>query len=122
MKLIVDQLISIKLLLKFFSIGLDNCIENMASKTKYNVHNFEQSKKKKDHAKKINLKKEKLKTKIKPSFIKPVLSDADALAYLATLHRKYIIVSIDKASNNVFVCKKLCSSKILSEVGEHSNI
>ena len=64
MKLIVDQLISRKLLLKFFSIGLDNCIENMASKTKYNVHNFEQSKKK-DHAKKINLKKEKLKTKIK---------------------------------------------------------
>ena len=47
MKLIVDQLISIKLLLKFFSIGLDNCIENMASKTKYNAHNFEQSKKKK---------------------------------------------------------------------------
>lgn len=59
------------------------------------------SRKKKDHAKKINLKKEKLNQKTKQkSFTKPALSDADALAYLVTLHRKYIIVSIDKASNN----------------------
>ena len=48
----------------------------------------------------INPKIEKLKTKIKPSFTKPTLSDPDVLIYLATLHRKYVIALIDKASNN----------------------
>ena len=53
---------------------------------------------------KINLKIEKSKTKIKPSFTQPTRSDLDVLIYLATLHRKYVIVLIDKASNNfVFI-------------------
>ena len=38
---------------------------------------------------KINLKIEKLKIKIKPSFTKPILSDPDVLTYLETLHQKY---------------------------------
>ena len=75
--------------------GLDNYIENLASKTKCNVNNFHQWKK--VILEKINLKIEKLKTKIKPSFTKPILSDADVLAYLETLHRKYVLVPIDKA-------------------------
>ena len=66
---------------------------------------------------KINLKKDKLKTKIKPSFKKPLLPDPDVLAYLATLHGKYVIFPIDKASNNfAFVPKKFYISKILSEM------
>ena len=53
---------------------------------------------------KINLKIEKSKTKIKPSFTQPTCSDLDVLIYLATLHRKHVIVLIDKASNNfVFI-------------------
>ena len=88
---------------------------------------------------KINLKIEKLKIKIKPSFTKPILSDPDVLTYLetlhqkypdvltysATLHRKYVyaIVPIDKASNNfAFICKLFYISKILSKVGKYSNI
>ena len=50
---------------------------------------------------KINLKIEKLKTKIKPSYTKP----------------------IDKSSNNfAFICKKFFIPKILSEVGEYNII
>ena len=50
---------------------------------------------------KINLKIEKLKTKIKPSYTK----------------------SIDKASNNfAFICKKFFIPKIISEVGEYNII
>ena len=57
---------------------------------------------------KINLKTEELKTKIKPSFTKLILSDPDVLAYLATLSRKYVIVPIDEACNNfAFICKKI---------------
>ena len=99
--------------------GSDNCIENLASKTKYNVNNFDQWKKM--ILEKINLKIEKLKTKIKPSFTKPILSDPDVLTYSATLHRKYFFVPIGKASNN-FICKNFYISKILSEVGEYNNI
>ena len=69
---------------------------------------------------KINLKIEKLKTKIRQSFTKPILFDPDVLAYLGTLHRKYVIVLIDKVSNNfAFICKKFYISKILPEVGEY---
>ena len=62
--------------------------------------------------KKSNLKIERLKTKIQSCFTKPILSDPDVLAYLSTLHRKYVIVPIDKASNNfAFICKKFCICK-----------
>ena len=45
--------------------GLDNCIENLTTKTKYNVNNFDQWKK--IISKKMYLEIEKLETKIKPS-------------------------------------------------------
>ena len=66
---------------------------------------------------------EKLKAKIKRYFTKPILSDPDVLPYLGTLHRKYVIFPVDKASNNfAFICKKFYISKILSKVGEHNYI
>ena len=69
---------------------------------------------------KINLKIEQLKTKIKRSFVKPILSDPYILAYLGTLHPKYVIFPTEKASNDfAFICKKIYISKILSEVGEY---
>ena len=72
---------------------------------------------------KINLKIEKLKTKIKRSFTNHILSDPGVLAYIGTLHRKYVIVLIDKASNIFgFICKKFYISKIFSEVGEYNSI
>ena len=86
------------------------------------IHNFDQWKKM--ILEKINPKKiEKLKTKIKLSFTKPILSNPDVPAYLAKVHRKYVTVPIGKASNNfAFICKRFCVSKILSVVGEYNNI
>ena len=80
--------------------GLGNCIENLVRKTKYDVNNFYQWKKM--ILEKINLEIEKLKTKVKPSFTKTLLSDPNVLAYLETLHRKYVIIPRDK------VLKFLC--------------
>ena len=92
-----------------------------ASKTKYNVNNFDQEKNM--ISENINLKIEKLKTKIKLSFTTPILSDLDVLAYLGKCHWKYIILPIDKTSNNfAFISKMFFISKILSEVGEYINI
>ena len=100
--------------------GLENCIENLANKTKYDKKTFDQWKK--IILEKIFLKVEKLKSKMKFSFTKPALSDPNVLSYLQTLHRKYVIVPIDKASNNfAFICKHFYISKILSEVSENNN-
>ena len=51
---------------------------------------------------KINLKIEKLKTEVTPSFTKHLPSDPNVLAYSGTLHRKYVIVPIDKGSNDFY--------------------
>ena len=78
--------------------NLTNYIENLASITKYNVKKFGQQKKD-DLGKKINLKVENLKPKIKPFSKKSTLCDSDVLAYLATLHRNSVVIPIDKPSN-----------------------
>ena len=46
---------------------------------------------------KLYLKIERLRTEIKSFYTKPVLFDLDVL-YLATLHRKYVVSPIDKAT------------------------
>ena len=61
---------------------------------------------------------EKLKTKIKPSFTKPMLSDPNFQAYLETLHRNYVIALIDKPSDYfALICKWFYIFKVLSQVG-----
>ena len=64
-----------------------------------------------------------MKTKIKASFTKPVLSDPDVLAYLETRHQNYVIVPIDKARDGfAFIGKKFYISKNFSEAGDYNNI
>ena len=50
--------------------------------------------------------------------VKPVLRDPEVLNYLTDLHSKFVLVPIDKASNNIaIICKKFYIEKLLSEVG-----
>ena len=59
-----------------------------------------------------------LKAKKVPSTTKPVLKDEEAVAALSELHRKFVVVPIDKASNNVaIICKRFYVQKLLNEVG-----
>ena len=54
--------------------------------------------------------------------VKPVLRDPDVVSYLTDLHSKFVLVPIDKASNNIaIVCKKFYIEKLLSEVGLSGN-
>ena len=65
-------------------------------------------------AKRINT----LKSKITISATKPLLQDQDVSSALAELHSKFVIVPIDKASNNIaIVCKRFYIQKLLNEVG-----
>ena len=47
-----------------------------------------------------------------------ILNDNDVKAYLSEFHQKFVVVPVDKASNNFsFICKKFYVSKILNEIG-----
>ena len=59
-----------------------------------------------------------LKIRKKIQKTKPVLDDTIVKAYLEEFHKKYVVVPIDKASNNVaIICKKFYVSRLLEEVG-----
>ena len=63
-----------------------------------------------------------LRNKTKPQTTKPVLKDPTVKAYLDNLHKNFVIVPIDKASNNVaFVCKRFYITSILDELGIPGN-
>ena len=48
-----------------------------------------------------------LKQKINPQKTNPILKQPDVITYLEKLHKKYVLVPIDKAANNVaIICKK----------------
>ena len=66
----------------------------------------------------INNKINALKTSVNVKKTSPVLFDHSALEQLNKLQEKYVIVPIDKTSNNyAFVCKKFYIAKLLDEVG-----
>ena len=57
-----------------------------------------------------------------PSVTKPALEDDEVVAALADLHRRFVVVPIDKATNNVaLICKRYYIQKLLDEVGVPGN-
>ena len=59
-----------------------------------------------------------LKSKRVPSTTKPFLQDEEVQTALKDLHEKFVVVPIDKASNNVaIICKRFYIQKLLDEVG-----
>ena len=50
--------------------------------------------------------------------VKPILKDPDVIIYLENLHSHYVLVPIDKASNNVaIICKRFYIERIVQEIG-----
>ena len=59
-----------------------------------------------------------LKTKKIPQQTKPVLKDGDTLNYLTNVHAKFVLVPIDKASNNIaIICKRFYIERTIKELG-----
>ena len=49
----------------------------------------------------------KLEQKMQSKQTKPVLCDPDVISYLEALHKRFVVVTIEKAANNfVFIFKK----------------
>ena len=59
-----------------------------------------------------------LKSFVKPKAVKPVLKNDVSLSCLVKLQQQFVLVPIDKASNNIaFICKYFYIRRILDEVG-----
>ena len=96
--------------------SLDDCASKMAAKYKLDIKDFDNWKLKVKE--KVAGKIRKLKLCKKPQPTKPILKDEDALIYLKELQRKYVIVPIDKAANNIsIICKRFYVMRLLKEVG-----
>ena len=60
----------------------------------------------------------KSKQKVKPRDAKSAMNCPDAETYLKQEHRWFVVVTIDKVSNNIaFIYKKIYITKLLSELG-----
>ena len=78
----------------------------------------------------ISLVKEKVAEKIRrlkmsriPQQAKPILKDQNVIQYLQDLHKRYVIVPIDKAANNIsIICKRFYVLRLLKEVGAIGNV
>ena len=100
--------------------SLDECASKMAAKYSLEIEAFNswKSKVKEKVAEKIR----KLKLFKRPQPTKPILKDENALIYLKELQRKYVIVPIDKAANNIsLICKRFYVMRLLKEVGAIGN-
>ena len=63
-----------------------------------------------------------LQTTLKLQGTMPTLSDPEVKSYLEDMHRRFVIVPIDKAANNfVFIYKKFYVSRILAGLNGGSN-
>ena len=59
-----------------------------------------------------------LKQKIRPKKTNPILKQQTVTNYLKELHSKFVLVPIDKASNNIaIICKRFYVEEILKEIG-----
>jgi len=57
---------------------------------------------------KVDDKVRQLKSTIVPQQTKSVLQDDNVIRYLAEFHKKYVLVQIDKASNNIAIIRHIC--------------
>ena len=99
---------------------VNSCNENMATRNKIDIELFQNWKEK--MLAKVDKKFKKLKQKLKLRGAKSVLSDPDAKTYLEQLYRWFVVVTIDKVSNNnSFISKKSYITKLLFKVGFSSD-
>ena len=94
--------------------GIEHCMESWSNKIGLTLEVF------KDWKDKINLKIDEritsLAVRTRKNF--PVLEDRNAKKCLSKLQEKYVIVPIDKASNNVaFICKRFYANILCDELG-----
>ena len=109
------QPMNLKKCLEAVNFSIDDCIERLSKKTKLPPNSFHNWK---NHIiNKVKLKIDSLGYQ-QHNRSKQVLSQTEVLEELNNLQDQYVIVPIDKASNNfAFICKQFYISKIIDELG-----
>ena len=96
------------------SIGLEVCAKEMGD----GENGLDLSRWQNIIMEKVGSKIEHLKKKITPRQTNPVLKREDVQTYLKNLQKHFVLVPIDKASNNIaIICKRFYVEVILKEVG-----
>ena len=102
--------------LEELKIGIDECAEMIIKNIKCERNVLVPWKEK--ITKKAEEKIEDLKSKINVQHTNPTLKQNEVIMYLQELHKKFVIVPIDKAGNNIaIICKKIYVEKLLEEIG-----
>lgn len=95
---------------------IDKNIETLAEK--YNVNKTDFKAWRDKILSKVDTRINQVKRRRYPQPCKPALKDEEVLRELQLLHDKFVLVPIDKASNNIaIICKQFYVKKVLSEVG-----
>ena len=96
--------------------GLTECTDRMISSVK-NVQVDDMIPWQNVVLEKVDAKITSLKRKIMPQKTNPILKQPDIVQYLQNFHKKYVLVPIDKAANNVaIICKRHYVEVILKEI------
>ena len=96
--------------------GVDSFISNTLEKYDLDANDFLSWKD--DVLSKVDGKISSLKRRHKYHKVKPILKRPEVIEYLETLHSRFVLVPIDKASNNIaFICKRFYVEVILKEIG-----
>ena len=102
---------------KEIATSLKLCVEGLAAKTKHKAASFQSWKE--TILNKVDARITFLKNNLKLQSTKPTLCDPEVITYLDNLHKRFVIVPIDKAANNfAFICKKFYVSRILAELDQ----
>ena len=97
--------------------GLDSYIQQVAAKVS-RVEEEDMTTWKDAVMSKVNENISAIRQNVTPQASNPVLRQTDVIEYLQNFHHKFVLVPIDKASNNIAViCKKYYVEVILKEIG-----
>ena len=106
--------------LKSIEAALDGSIIKLLEKHGLQEGDLENWKNKIVHI--VRQKIDEIKSSIVPFKTNPILKDKEVLEYLKTLHSKYVITPIDKASKNIaIICKKFYINSLMDELGIPGN-
>ena len=100
--------------------GLDECSERMLCGK--DIRSEQMAPWKNEILKKVDDKIRSIKIRIHPKKTRQILKRPDVVEYLDKLHKKFVLVSIDKAGNNIaIICKRYYVEVILKEIGQIGN-
>ena len=98
--------------------GLEECVTFLQNRT----NNTDYTEWKNLVLQKVDQKINQLRTRIRVQRTKQVLREPEVIEYIEELHKNFVVVPIDKASNNLAVaCKKYYAEVILKEIGKLGN-